>query len=279
MGLEHEVADPVGAVALSNSRGRRSFSLVTQTLLVDQEEPRYCHQHDRAEHQRRASLHEPPGNVARELGPQRDGSPIAQTPEIFGEQLEIGMARSRFAFAGIRLVAVAFDNTAGNAKVEKLHAWSLRSVGKQHLVGLDIAMDDQLSMGMRHRCTQVEEMPERGFPGQALAGDEQGFTLQTFHYKPGFTLLGSAAIKDLADARMAQAREHTPLGLKKGRSAGSPAAITTRDLQGNFVRRLAVAAPCICAWIQLRRKRSSRTTVAGEISSATATSSWVSPPK
>ncbi len=87
----------------------------------------------------------------------------------------------------------------------------------QHVARLQVAMDDQLRMRVRHRPAQLEEQLEpRAQRRIALQPFAQSDAVDQFHREPRASALVDAAVDEQGDVRMTQAAEHLALAAELG---------------------------------------------------------------
>jgi hypothetical protein len=134
--------------------------------------------------------------------------------------------RARPAFArelGLLARRRAFLEQLGDAEVEQLDAAVLRH---QHVVGLDVAVDDQARMRMRRRGEHVEEKPHARGDIEVLvvAPAVDALAFDVLEDEEGLPRAGDAGIEQAGDVRVGEAGEEAAFALeslaaRRGRSA------------------------------------------------------------
>jgi hypothetical protein len=119
-----------------------------------------------------------------------------------------GHGRQRVADGG-----VAIAEQLGNAEVEQL---DLAVAIDQHIVGLEIAMHDQIAVGELHRGAQLLKQLHASAAIETLLDHmtDDGRAIDVFHGDVRRAVGVLAAINELRDVRMAQAREQASLQLQ-----------------------------------------------------------------
>jgi hypothetical protein len=118
-------------------------------------------------------------------------------------------AATRVSFAGgWRIVS-----RTGDAEIDELHN---AIVANEHIVGREVAVDDQVAVCERRRSTNVEkELRALGFRSLLRRRPMQQWqALNQFHDKVGRAVRRLPAVKEMGDVRVAQPRQRLPLAFK-----------------------------------------------------------------
>ena len=108
----------------------------------------------------------------------------------------------------------------GDAEVDDLRHRLIVHHGDQHVLRLDVAVDDSLLMGVLHRLAHGNEELQAFFQRElvpvAVVGDR--LAVDQFHDKVGPARFRAAGVEDLGDVRMVHHRQGLPLGLEAGQN-------------------------------------------------------------
>ena len=92
----------------------------------------------------------------------------------------------------------------GNAEVQQLH---LARFGDEHVAGLQVAVHQELAMGVRHGVCELQEQLQPRFKRQARAGLVDGQAMHTLHHKIGCAKGRAASVQQVGNVRVCEPRQ------------------------------------------------------------------------
>ena len=126
---------------------------------------------------------------------------------VFGRHHQVARLRQR------RFLVRLFAQQLGDAEIEQ---FDLAAVGHEDVVGFEIAVDDEVGVGVLHRLAHVLKQPQAVLNAEAsfvaVVGDD--LAVDILHDEVGLSGVGHAAVEQVGDVLVAQAGEDASFGQK-----------------------------------------------------------------
>src|SRR5262249_11870130 len=101
----------------------------------------------------------------------------------------------------------------GNPEVEQLY---LAAAGDEHIRRLDVTVDNQVGMGVRDDCQNVEKQADSRLDAERvlLAIGVDIFPFDVLEDQVGLAVMGGACVNQVSDVGMREARENAALAFE-----------------------------------------------------------------